>query len=171
MIQEIQLNGLDNKPIKTTKKPPPRSINENLPPCYFTSIFMLGIFYFPWKRLHFPYTCPIFHKPAAYRRSTCDDWHWHIIIMRLSTDNQPSQHHHHPTFQSVTTGGALTQVPEAQGGMLTRYLWRALILIHVEQKYVRQLFRFSIPLSFRLRFDIQYGTTCDAWIAASGAWH
>jgi hypothetical protein len=40
MIQEIQLTGLDNKPIKTTKKPPPRSINENLPPCYFTSIFI-----------------------------------------------------------------------------------------------------------------------------------
>ena len=40
MIQEIQLNGLDNKPIKTTKKPPPRSTNENLPPCYFTSIFI-----------------------------------------------------------------------------------------------------------------------------------
>ncbi len=39
-VQEIQLNGLDNKPIKTTKKPPPRSINENLPPCYFTSIFI-----------------------------------------------------------------------------------------------------------------------------------
>ena len=31
---------MDNKPIKTTKKPPPRSINENLPPCYFTSIFI-----------------------------------------------------------------------------------------------------------------------------------
>jgi hypothetical protein len=40
MISEIQLNGLDNKPIKTTKKPPPRSTNENLPPCYFTSIFI-----------------------------------------------------------------------------------------------------------------------------------
>ena len=40
MIEEIKLNGLDNKPIKTTKKPPPRSINENLPPCYFTSIFI-----------------------------------------------------------------------------------------------------------------------------------
>ena len=40
MIQEIKLNGLDNKPIKTTKKPPPRSINENFPPCYFTSIFI-----------------------------------------------------------------------------------------------------------------------------------
>jgi hypothetical protein len=40
MIQEIKLNGLDNKPIKTTKKPPPRSINKDLPPCYFTSIFI-----------------------------------------------------------------------------------------------------------------------------------
>ena len=40
MIEEIKLNGLDNKPIKTTKKPPPKSINENLPPCYFTSIFI-----------------------------------------------------------------------------------------------------------------------------------
>ena len=40
MIEEIKLTGLDNKPIKTTKKPPPRSINENLPPCYFTSIFI-----------------------------------------------------------------------------------------------------------------------------------
>ncbi len=30
MIEEIKLNGLDNKPIKTTKKPPPRSINKNL---------------------------------------------------------------------------------------------------------------------------------------------
>ena len=40
MIEEIKLNGLDNKPIKTTKKPPPRSTNENLPPCYFTSIFI-----------------------------------------------------------------------------------------------------------------------------------
>ena len=40
MIQEIKLNGLDNKPIKTTKKPPPRSTNNDLPPCYFTSIFI-----------------------------------------------------------------------------------------------------------------------------------
>jgi hypothetical protein len=38
MIQEIQLNGLNTKTIKTKQKPPPRSINENLPPCYFTSI-------------------------------------------------------------------------------------------------------------------------------------
>jgi hypothetical protein len=28
MIEEIKSNGLDNKPIKTKKKPPPRSINE-----------------------------------------------------------------------------------------------------------------------------------------------
>ena len=40
MISEKHLNGLDNQPIKTTKKPPPRSINPNLPPCYFTSIFI-----------------------------------------------------------------------------------------------------------------------------------
>jgi len=40
MIEEIKLNGLDNKPIKTTKKPPPRSTNKDLPPCYFTSIFI-----------------------------------------------------------------------------------------------------------------------------------
>ena len=40
MIEEIKFTGLDNKPIKTTKKTPPRSINENLPPCYFTSIFI-----------------------------------------------------------------------------------------------------------------------------------
>ena len=40
MIQEIKLNGLDNKAIKTTKKPPPRSINQDLPPCFFTSIFI-----------------------------------------------------------------------------------------------------------------------------------
>ena len=40
MIEEIQLNGLNNEPIKTTKKSPPRSINKDLPPCYFTSIFI-----------------------------------------------------------------------------------------------------------------------------------
>ncbi len=40
MIQEMQLNGLDNKPIKTSKRPPPRNIHENLPPCYFISIFI-----------------------------------------------------------------------------------------------------------------------------------
>jgi hypothetical protein len=26
MIEEIKLNGLDNKPIKTTKKPPPKAL-------------------------------------------------------------------------------------------------------------------------------------------------
>lgn len=40
MIEEIKLTGLDNEPIKTTKKPPPSSMNENLPPCYITSIFI-----------------------------------------------------------------------------------------------------------------------------------
>ncbi len=40
MIVEKPLNGLDNNPIRTTKKPPPKSINNNLPPCYFTSIFI-----------------------------------------------------------------------------------------------------------------------------------
>ena len=40
MIQEIKLNGLDNQPVKTHKKAPPRSINQDLPPCYFTSIFI-----------------------------------------------------------------------------------------------------------------------------------
>jgi hypothetical protein len=40
MILETQLNGLDNQPIKTTKQPPPRSNHPNLPPCYFTSIFI-----------------------------------------------------------------------------------------------------------------------------------
>jgi len=40
MIQEIKLDGLNNEPVKTNKKTPPRSINENLPPCYFTSIFI-----------------------------------------------------------------------------------------------------------------------------------
>ena len=40
MIQEIPLNGLNNEPIKTNKKQPPKSKNENLPPCFFTSIFI-----------------------------------------------------------------------------------------------------------------------------------
>jgi hypothetical protein len=40
MIQEIKLNGLDNQPVKTHKKAPPRSINQDLPPCFFTSIFI-----------------------------------------------------------------------------------------------------------------------------------
>ena len=40
MIQEIKLNGLNNQPVKTNKKQPPMSINKDLPPCYFTSIFI-----------------------------------------------------------------------------------------------------------------------------------
>ena len=40
MITEIPLNGLNNEPIKTNKKQPPKSKNENLPPCFFTSIFV-----------------------------------------------------------------------------------------------------------------------------------
>jgi hypothetical protein len=40
MIQEIKLNGLNNEPVKTNKKTPPMSINKDLPPCYFTSIFI-----------------------------------------------------------------------------------------------------------------------------------
>ncbi len=41
MIEEIKLTGLDNKPIKTTKKSPPRSINENLPPRYLNLMYLL----------------------------------------------------------------------------------------------------------------------------------
>ena len=40
MIQEIKLNGLNNEPVKTNKKQPPMSINKDLPPCFFTSIFI-----------------------------------------------------------------------------------------------------------------------------------
>ena len=40
MIQEIKLNGLNNEPVKTNKKQPPLSINKDLPPCFFTSIFI-----------------------------------------------------------------------------------------------------------------------------------
>ena len=39
MIQVIKLNGLNNKLIKTTKKPPPRSINNDLPPFLSAPIF------------------------------------------------------------------------------------------------------------------------------------
>ena len=41
MIQEIKLDGLNNEPVKTNKKTPPMNINKDLPPCYFTSIFLL----------------------------------------------------------------------------------------------------------------------------------
>ena len=40
MITEIKLDGLNNEPIRTNKKQPPRSKNDNLPPCFFTSIFI-----------------------------------------------------------------------------------------------------------------------------------
>jgi hypothetical protein len=40
MIEEIHLNGLNNEPVKTSKKQPPMSINKDLPPCFFTSIFI-----------------------------------------------------------------------------------------------------------------------------------
>ena len=35
MITEIKLTGLDNNTIRTNKKQPPKSKNENLPPCFF----------------------------------------------------------------------------------------------------------------------------------------
>ena len=40
MISEIQLNTLDNKPVKVNKKDPPRSINPDLTPLYFTAVFI-----------------------------------------------------------------------------------------------------------------------------------
>ncbi len=40
MIQEIKLNGLNNEPVKINKKQPPMSIDKDLPPCFFTSIFI-----------------------------------------------------------------------------------------------------------------------------------
>ena len=42
MITEIKLNGLNNEPIKTNNKQPPKSKNENLPPWFFTSIFIVS---------------------------------------------------------------------------------------------------------------------------------
>jgi hypothetical protein len=38
MIQEIKLNGLNNERVKQKKSP--MSTNKDLPPCYFTSIFI-----------------------------------------------------------------------------------------------------------------------------------
>ena len=40
MIQEIKLNGLNNEPVKTNKKPTPKSINPNLTSCYFSAMFL-----------------------------------------------------------------------------------------------------------------------------------
>ena len=40
MIQEIKLNGLNNEPVKTNKKPTPKSINPDLTSCYFSAMFL-----------------------------------------------------------------------------------------------------------------------------------
>ena len=40
MIIENKLSSLNNNPIKVNKKPVPQSINTNLPPLFFTSIFI-----------------------------------------------------------------------------------------------------------------------------------
>ena len=40
MILETKLSNLDNKPIKVNKKSPPRSINPDLTPFYFTAMFI-----------------------------------------------------------------------------------------------------------------------------------
>ena len=40
MILETKLSNLDNKPIKVNKKSPPRSINPDLTPFYFTALFI-----------------------------------------------------------------------------------------------------------------------------------
>ncbi len=40
MILETKLSNLDNTPIKVNKKSPPRSINPDLTPLYFTAMFI-----------------------------------------------------------------------------------------------------------------------------------
>jgi len=40
MITEISLKELDNLPIKVHKKKPPQSVNKDLPPLFFTSLFI-----------------------------------------------------------------------------------------------------------------------------------
>ncbi len=40
MILETKLLNLDNKPIKINKKSPPRSVNQDLTPLYFTAKFI-----------------------------------------------------------------------------------------------------------------------------------
>jgi hypothetical protein len=40
MITETSLVNLDNKPLKVNKKKPPQSNNSDLPPLFFTSLFI-----------------------------------------------------------------------------------------------------------------------------------
>ena len=40
MIQEIKLNSVSNKLPTINKKSPPRSINTDLTPCYFSACFV-----------------------------------------------------------------------------------------------------------------------------------
>ena len=40
MITEINLKHLDNLPIRVNKKKPPQSTNKDLPPLFFTSLFI-----------------------------------------------------------------------------------------------------------------------------------
>ena len=40
MIEEIKLNTVSNTLPKVNKKPPPRSINPDLTPCYFSACFV-----------------------------------------------------------------------------------------------------------------------------------
>ena len=39
-INEVELEGLDNRVVKVKKPNPPRSINGNLVPLYFTALFV-----------------------------------------------------------------------------------------------------------------------------------
>jgi len=40
MITEVDLKNLDNLPIRINKKKPPQSTNKDLPPLFFTSLFI-----------------------------------------------------------------------------------------------------------------------------------
>ena len=39
-INEVELDGLDNKVVSVKKPKPPRSVNGNLIPLYFTALFV-----------------------------------------------------------------------------------------------------------------------------------
>ena len=39
-INEVELDGLDNKVVSVKKPKPPRSINQHLVPLYFTALFV-----------------------------------------------------------------------------------------------------------------------------------